>query len=81
VFRSRFCDWNSSAARKFAIFFVTYSETLLAQIQQTAACNALHTTKHKIRRWLLMMDDRADAEDLTFAHEFLAGVLGITAAR
>ena len=57
--------------------FVSYSETLLAQIQQTVACNALHTTKQKICRWLLMMHDRADSEDLAYTHEFLAGVLGV----
>jgi len=57
--------------------FVSYSETLLAQIQQTVACNALHTTQQKICRWLLMMHDRADSEDLAFTHEFLAGVLGV----
>ena len=39
--------------------FVGYSETLLAQIQQTVACNALHTTQQRICRWLLMMHDRA----------------------
>jgi len=57
--------------------FVSYSETLLAQIQQTVACNALHTTQQKVCRWLLMMHDRADSEDLAFTHEFLAEVLGV----
>jgi CRP-like cAMP-binding protein len=27
--------------------FVSYSETLLSQVQQTVACNALHTTEEK----------------------------------
>ena len=57
--------------------FVTYSELLLAQIQQTVACNALHTARQKICRWLLMMHDRAHGEDLTYTHEFLAEVLGV----
>jgi CRP-like cAMP-binding protein len=57
--------------------FISYSETLLAQVQQTVACNALHTTQQKICRWLLMMHDRADSEDLTYTHEFLAEVLGV----
>jgi CRP-like cAMP-binding protein len=58
--------------------FVNYSETLLAQIQQTVACNSMHTTQKRICRWLLMMHDRADGEDLTYTHEFLAHVLGTT---
>jgi CRP-like cAMP-binding protein len=58
--------------------FVSYSETLLAQIQQTVACNSMHTTRQRICRWLLMMHDRADGEDLTYTHEFLAHILGTT---
>ena len=57
--------------------FVSYSETLLAQIQQTVACNALHTTQQRICRWLLMMHDRADGRYLGYTHEFLADVLGV----
>ncbi|HUZ90313.1 MAG TPA: Crp/Fnr family transcriptional regulator [Methylocella sp.] len=56
--------------------FVSYSEILQAQIQQTVACNALHTTRERICRWLLMMHDRADGEDLEYTHEFMAEVLG-----
>jgi hypothetical protein len=33
--------------------FVSYSETLLSQVQQTVACNALHTTEERMCRWLL----------------------------
>jgi CRP-like cAMP-binding protein len=55
---------------------VSYSETLLSQVQQTVACNALHSTQQRMCRWLLMMHDRADGEFLTYTHEFLAHVLG-----
>jgi CRP-like cAMP-binding protein len=55
---------------------VSYSETLLSQIQQTVACNAMHTTEQRMCRWLLMMHDRADGDELAFTHEFLAGILG-----
>src|SRR5579872_574999 len=56
--------------------FVSYSETLLSQVQQTVACNAMHTTEERICRWLLMMHDRADGEVLTYTHEFLSNMLG-----
>ena len=56
--------------------FVSYSETLLSQVQQTVACNALHTTVEKMSRWLLMMHDRAEGEKLSYTHEFLAHMLG-----
>jgi len=56
--------------------FVSFSETLLAQVQQTAACNAMHTVKKRICRWLLMMHDRAEGDYLTYTHEFLAEIMG-----
>src|SRR6202049_3613576 len=56
--------------------FVSYSETLLAQVQQTVACNALHSTEERVCRWLLMMHDRAEGEALPYTHEFLSHMLG-----
>ncbi len=56
--------------------FVSYSETLLAQVQQTVACNAMHTVEERMCRWLLMMHDRAEGEALTYTHEFLSHILG-----
>ena len=40
--------------------FVSYSETLLSQVQQSVACNAMHSTEERMCRWLLMMHDRAE---------------------
>jgi CRP-like cAMP-binding protein len=56
--------------------FVSYSETLLSQVQQTVACNAMHSTEQKMCRWLLMMHDRAEGELLAYTHEFLSHMLG-----
>jgi CRP-like cAMP-binding protein len=55
---------------------VSYSETLLSQVQQTVACNSMHTTEKRICRWLLMMHDRAGGESLPYTHEFLSHILG-----
>lgn len=56
--------------------FVSYSETLLSQVQQTVACNAMHSTEERMCRWLLMMHDRAEGEVLAYTHDFLAHMLG-----
>ena len=56
--------------------FVSYSETLLSQVQQTVACNAMHSTEERMCRWLLMMHDRAEGEVLAYTHEFLSHMLG-----
>ncbi len=55
--------------------FVSYSETLLSQVQQTVACNSMHTTEARMCRWLLMMHDRAGGEALPYTHEFLSQIL------
>jgi CRP-like cAMP-binding protein len=57
--------------------FVSYSETLLAQIQQTVACNSMHSVQERLCRWLLMMHDRADSSYLSYTHEFLANMMGV----
>jgi CRP-like cAMP-binding protein len=56
--------------------FVSYSETLLSQVQQTVACNTVHTTEERVCRWLLMMHDQADGASLPYTHEFLSHILG-----
>jgi CRP-like cAMP-binding protein len=56
--------------------FVSYSETLLSQVMQTVACNSLHSVEERLSRWLLMMHDRADGEQLTYTHEFLSRMMG-----
>ena len=56
---------------------VSYNEVLLAQIQQTAACNALHPTECRLARWLLQTRDRIDTDVLPLTQEFLAQMLGV----
>lgn len=46
------------------------------QVAQTAACNRLHDIKQRLARWLLMTQDRVDAERLPITHDFLATMLG-----
>ena len=57
--------------------FVRYSETLLAQIQQSVGCNALHSIEQRMCRWLLMMHDRAEGEPMNYTHEFLADIMAV----
>ena len=68
-------EFNRSAHIRNLV--VSYSETLLAQIQQTVACNSMHSVQERICRWLLMMHDRTDGQDLVYTHEFLAEMMGV----
>ncbi len=57
--------------------FLNYHEALLAQVQQTAACNALHPVEMRFARWLLQMDDRLDGGSLPLTQETLSQLLGV----
>jgi CRP-like cAMP-binding protein len=54
-----------------------YKEALLAQVQQTAACNALHQVEARLARWLLQTLDRADDARLPLTQDFIAQMLGV----
>jgi CRP-like cAMP-binding protein len=56
---------------------VAYNEVLLAQVQQTAACNALHAMEARLARWLLQTRDRTDSDTLPLTQEFLSEMLGV----
>jgi CRP-like cAMP-binding protein len=55
---------------------VKYDQFFLAQVQQTAACNALHTVQARACKWLLRMNDLA-GPDLLLTQEFLAQMMGV----
>ena len=56
---------------------VAYNEVLLAQVQQTAACNALHSMEARLARWLLQTRDRTNSDTLPLTQEFLSEMLGV----
>jgi len=54
-----------------------YKESQLAQVQQTAACNALHSLEARLARWLLQAQDRAESAELPLTQDFLSQMLGV----
>jgi CRP-like cAMP-binding protein len=56
---------------------VRHNEVLLAQVQQSAACNALHEAEARFCRWLLQSRDRSDGDTVPITQEFLAQMLGV----
>jgi CRP-like cAMP-binding protein len=56
---------------------VRYGEMLLIQVQQTAACNALHAVEARLSRWLLQARDRLESNTIMLTHEFLSQMLGV----
>ena len=57
-----------------------YTQMLLAMTGQTAACYNLHTLEQNLVRWLLMMHDYIDSDELLLTHELIALTLGVRRA-
>jgi CRP-like cAMP-binding protein len=56
---------------------VRYAELQTVQIQQTAACNALHDVPSRLSRWLLQTSDKIEDNTIPFTREFLGKMLGV----
>ena len=57
-----------------------FTESLFAQVQQAAACNAQHRLDERLARWLLTIHDRADADRFALTQADIAGMLGVRRA-
>jgi CRP-like cAMP-binding protein len=53
------------------------AQSVVLQIQQTAACNALHTVEQRLCRWLLLTQDYAGTNVIPLTQEHLAQMLGV----
>lgn len=70
----------AAADRAFRNALFAHEQFLLAQAQQTAACNAKHTIPQRLSTWLLRARDVAGADELLLTQEHLAHMLGVQRA-
>ncbi len=54
-----------------------YTQALMTQVAQTAACNRHHSIEQRLCRWLLLTLDRVPTMDLVMTQEMIAGMLGV----
>ena len=54
-----------------------YTQALITQISQTAACNRHHSVEQQLSRWLLLAQDRGLARELVMTQEMVANMLGV----
>lgn len=54
-----------------------YTQGLLCQMMQTAACNRHHSTEQQLCRWLLLNLDRNPRGELVITQELVARMLGV----
>ncbi len=54
-----------------------YTQALMTEMAQTAACNRHHSVEQQLCRWLLLTLDRLSTEELVMTHELVASMLGV----
>jgi CRP-like cAMP-binding protein len=54
-----------------------YTQALMTQMSQTAACNRHHSVEQQLCRWLLLTQDRMSTRELVITQELIAGMLGV----
>jgi CRP-like cAMP-binding protein len=74
------CGRFRAACRKsdhLAMLVSQSVQSIVVQIQQTAACNALHTVDQRLCRWLLLTQDLAKTNVLPLTQDLVSHMLGV----
>lgn len=69
-----------SESEPMRLALAKFTESLFAQVQQTAACNAQHRLDERLARWLLTVHDRAGSDRFELTQMDIAGMLGVRRA-
>lgn len=54
-----------------------YTQSLITQMAQTAACNRHHSVEQQFCRWLLLTLDRVSSRELIMTQELVASMIGV----
>ncbi|KIU51400.1 Crp/Fnr family transcriptional regulator [Bradyrhizobium sp. UASWS1016] len=72
-------DFREAANRSadFRTLVALYEQALMAQTQQSVACNVSHPVEARLSRWLLRARDLCGSEALPLTQEMLAQMIGV----
>ena len=73
----RRCLDQSQALR---LLLLRYVQALMVQSAQLTLCNTRHQTDQRLARWLLLVRDRVDDDDICVTHDLVSRVLGLRRA-
>ena len=59
------------------LLMLRYTQSLIAQMAQTAVCNRHHSVDQQLCRWLLQSMDRLPGNSMTMTQELIANLLGV----
>jgi CRP-like cAMP-binding protein len=66
-----------ASSKSLRIKLYQHDQMLLAQAQQSAACNAKHEIEERLCRWLLRTRDLVESDNIELTQEFLSQMLGV----
>jgi len=68
---------EASRAGPVLHLLLRYTQALITQMTQTAACNRHHSLDQQLCRWLLLSLDRLQGNELVMTQELIANMLGV----
>ena len=68
-------EFNRAGAMQHLL--LRYTQALITQMIQTAACNRHHSVEQQLCRWLLLTLDRLPSQELIMTQELVASMLGV----
>jgi CRP-like cAMP-binding protein len=69
--------WAMGSMPSFGALIFSYVQAFQEQVLVSGACNGAHSVKERLARWLLMMRDRDDDDELRITQSLLAEMLGV----
>jgi CRP-like cAMP-binding protein len=74
--KAPFLREGARITNRLQVFLLDYTQGVLTQISQLAACNQFHSVEQKLVRWLLMMHDRSESDTLLLTHDLISNMIG-----
>lgn len=56
---------------------LSFTSLFLHQVTQNLLCNRLHAIEQRLAKWLLIIRDRIDTDELHLTQDFLSHMLGV----
>jgi CRP-like cAMP-binding protein len=75
--RSQYIKDEFNRAGPVMHLLLRYTQALITQMAQTAACNRHHALDQQLCRWLLLSLDRLQGSELVMTQELIANMLGV----
>ncbi|MEO7674594.1 MAG: Crp/Fnr family transcriptional regulator [Pyrinomonadaceae bacterium] len=66
-----------AACGDFQDLLMSYTQSLITHISQTAVCYRLHSIDQQLARWLLINNDHQGSKTFEMTHEQIASILGV----